>query len=68
MKVKLVNSKSEDRWYAEAGENLLGATFQVIFSEIASKDLQRNVYEILSGKHKGKFIDVRDTQIVIKKD
>lgn len=66
MKVKLVKSKSEDRWYSNAAENLFGKTFKVHFSEPASKDLQRSVFEILSGKHKGKFIDVRDTQIVVK--
>ncbi|NVJ46312.1 MAG: hypothetical protein HWE21_00120 [Cytophagia bacterium] len=66
MKVKLVKSKSEDRWYSNAAENLLGKTFKVHFSELASKDLQRSVFEILSGKHKGKFIDVRDTKIVVK--
>lgn len=66
MKVKLVKSKSEDRWYTNTKDNLLGKIFKVHFSEPASKDLQRSVFEILSGKHKGKFIDVRDTQIVVK--
>ena len=66
MKVKLVKSKSEDSWYSETGENLLGKTFKVHFSELASKNLQRSVFEILSGKYKGRFIDVRDTKIVVK--
>lgn len=66
MKVKLVKSKSEDSWYAETKENLLGKTFKVHFSELASKNLQRSVFEILSGKYKGRFIDVRDTKIVVK--
>lgn len=67
MKVKLVKSKSEDRWYSDTNQNALGKTFKVHFSELASKDLQRSVFEILSGKHKGKLLDVKDTKIVIKK-
>lgn len=67
MKVKLVKSKANDRWYSEEKQNLLGKIFQVHFSETESKNLERSVYEILTGKYKGRLLDVKDTQIVIKK-
>ena len=66
MKARLVKAKSDKRWYSEAKKNAIGKTFKVAFSEVQSKKLKRNVFEILSGKHQGKFIDVKDTQIVVK--
>ena len=67
MKVKLVKSKSDDRWYTKGKDDLLGKTFKVHFSEAGSKSLQRSVFEIQTGKYKGKYLDVKDTKIVIKK-
>ena len=67
MKVQLVKAKSDQRWYSEKNQNLIGSTFKVSFSEKHSKNLERNVFEILSGKFKGELIDVKDTKIVVKK-
>ncbi len=67
MKVQLVKSKSDQRWYSEKNQNLIGTTFKVSFSEEHSKLLERNVFEITKGKFKGKLLDVRDTKIVVKK-
>lgn len=66
MKVQLIKARSTKRWYSENKKNVIGKTFNVSFSEEHSKRLERNVFEILSGKHQGKFIDVKDTRIVIK--
>ncbi len=66
MKVKLVKAKSPKRWYAREKESIIGNTFKVAFSEEKSLKLERNVFEILSGKYKGKFLDVKDTRIVVK--
>lgn len=65
MKVQLVKAKSK-RWYSEDNKNLIGQIFKVAFSETSSKQLERNVFEILAGKYKGKFLDVKDTKIVVK--
>ena len=67
MKVQLVKAKSDQRWYSKKNKNLIGTTFKVVFSEEHSKSLQRNVFEILTGKFKGELLDVRDTKIVVKK-
>lgn len=66
MKVKLVRAKSPKRWYAREKGDIIGKTFKVAFSEEKSLKLERNVFEILSGKYKGKFLDVKDTKIVVK--
>lgn len=66
MKVQLVKAKSPKRWYAAEKKNAIGKIFKVSFSEEQSKKLERNVFEILSGKYKGKFLDVKDTRIVVK--
>lgn len=66
MKVKLVKAKSPKRWYAGEKGDVIGKTFKVAFSEEKSLKLERNVFEILSGKYKGKFLDVKDTRIVVK--
>ena len=65
MEVKLIRAQSNDRWYSEENLNLLGKTFKVNFCELASKELKRNVYEILTGCHKGKLLDVKDTRIMV---
>ncbi|GAB5524582.1 MAG: hypothetical protein Roseis2KO_24540 [Roseivirga sp.] len=66
MKVQLVKAKSPKRWYAKQNGDLIGKTFKVAFSEEKSLKLERNVFEILSGKYKGKILDVKDTRIVVK--
>lgn len=67
MKVKLVKSESDERWYAKGKAELLGKVFKVHFSEEGSTSLQRSVFEIQAGKYKGKFFDVKDVKIIIKK-
>ena len=66
MKVRLVKAKSPKRWYSEDKGNVIGKTFKVAFSEEQSKKLERNVFEIIAGKYKGKCLDVKDTKIVVK--
>lgn len=66
MKVQLVKAKSQKHWYANHGEQIIGKVFKVSFSEQMSKKLERNVFEIVAGKYKGKCLDVRDTRIVVK--
>ena len=66
MKVQLVKAKSPKRWYSKDKGNLIGKTFKVAFSVTLSKKLERNVFEIISGKHQGKCLDVKDTKIVVK--
>lgn len=66
MKVELVKAKSPKRWYAVEKGNVIGKTFKVVFSEEKSQKLERNVFEILTGKYKGRFLDVKDTRIVVK--
>lgn len=66
MKVQLVKAKSPKRWYAKKNGQVIGRTFKVMFSEEKSQKLERNVFEILSGKYKGKFLDVKDTRIVVE--
>lgn len=66
MKVRLIKFDAENEWYHDQKERLDNVVFKVFFSEEHSQRLSRKVYEVLKGPYKGKLIDVKDTQIVVK--
>lgn len=66
MKIRLINFDTESEWYHNQKNQLEDVVFKVSFSETHSERLSRKVYEILKGPHKGKLIDIKDTQIVVK--